>query len=714
MKPNRVSLLCLYRLSEGKIESRSSNDRYRYVQFCTFDLAYIQLPVPTVHEDPANTHRSKDYRTVPTISDPGFAFHTVPLLYCIALVCARLNDQAQGDATATKRKPSATTTMDGDAASLEDLIQQAKKKGVWVGSHQALRDKGLDSILRELLTDKLRLDSILREVIAQKQEVIAQKQEVIAQKQEVINRRSLRQLKDWKWRLVNLTASDPHVKELKHRKAQVVRVDYDIAGEIAVPWDEAFTPPENSVDSEIDVQFFVVAILRSIANSVSTEIHFAMNRRIAGIECDILLMHGNNRIPFSAVEIKKNGVEKFVRAIFNDDESVEAQFKGKVQGEHLLQLEQIQLFGFEKVFGVISDGNHSMITCTASFTNQDDPPSSGQEKTLSKKQDADVMQEEGSRTSPDNEVKFVGKQPQLKKTIGRIMSLTPPPSLYCSNYSSVVADSEEVNWEPTLKLLTRFVNLAFNSVNARKFHREIPLNTPLSARIIRLREPCDLFAHQKITFTGKPSLRECLLEKKNVAEILLFKHLGMGRNGDCCLATTRDLKSFCAVKFFADRAAAQENAQSECDLWNSIYDGLPRARTVKLPRLGGKGESANPDYCLCMPYLVPIDGDKRTEALGNGSIDACLNSFRTKNYLHNEVLWRHLGFFGKSTEEQKVYLCDLGSLTQRSEETDAEWERKAKEWKDTCKDQLHQTAGLSETSMENDKGPANSRKITIF
>ena len=64
VKPNRVSLLCLYRLSEGKIESRSSNDRYRYVQFCTFDLAYIQLPVPTVHEDPANTHRSKDYRTV--------------------------------------------------------------------------------------------------------------------------------------------------------------------------------------------------------------------------------------------------------------------------------------------------------------------------------------------------------------------------------------------------------------------------------------------------------------------------------------------------------------------------------------------------------------------------------------------------------------------------------------------------------------------------
>jgi len=591
--------------------------------------------------------------------------------------------------------------MDGGASvrassALDDLMKEAKEQGVWYDRCATLLEIGERSLLRDFLVNSL--DQ--QEVINKKQEVINKKQEVIADQQEVIGKRSLQALKECNRPLSNRTASKPHVEKLKHSPAIINRVDYNFDDDIKVPYDAPYVPHDSSVDSETDVQMFILRILESISRSISSkEIHFAQNRRVVGVECDILLLYGKNRIPFSAVEIKKNGGDCFVHAIFSDDSSVEKKLKGKVQGEHLTQLEQIQFFGFEKVFGVISDGNHSMITCTGSFSKATDLPGVGE--TPNKKRSANTMKEESSQVSPDNAVRFVTKTSRLttfaKGAVGILSKNTR--SLYCSNYSDVFNDSPSanVNWEPSLKLLTHFVKLAINSVDPRQFCREILINRNLPARIIELSNESTMFAHSTIRFDSSPDLERCLLYKSTLNEILLFKHLGMGTNGDCCLATTKEKKkSFCAVKFFADRKSALDLAKAECSLWKSIYRKLPEARVVQLPPTDDYDNTGQQDACLCMPYLIPIDASERQEALKNGSICECLEGFATKNYHHNEVLWRHLGFFctrhKKKVRSKKVYLCDLGNLTKRDGESDDKWKDETKTWITKCLESLSKTA----------------------
>mmetsp|Transcript_22022 Transcript_22022/g.37438 ORF Transcript_22022/g.37438 Transcript_22022/m.37438 type:complete len:142 (-) Transcript_22022:319-744(-) len=123
----------------------------------------------------------------------------------------------------------------------------------------------------------------------------------------------------------------------------------------------------------------------------------------------------------------------------------------------------------------------------------------------------------------------------------------------------------------------------------------------------------------------------------------LFKHLGTGRNGDCCLATTENKKLFCAVTFFAEKSSALDCATNECNLWNDIYgEQLPKALVVGLPPTTVDSKD-DEDACLCMPYLIPIDTKTdRLEALKNDSIRNALKEFASKNYHHNEVFWRHV------------------------------------------------------------------------
>ena len=502
--------------------------------------------------------------------------------------------------------------------------------------------------------------------------------------------RSLQSLKDSVAPLQNLTDSEPHVKQLRHNPAAIKRVDYDFDDDIHVPYDAPYTAQDGSIDSETDVQAFVLRILESLARCYSTKISFSQNRRITGIECDILLLYGKNRIPFSAVEIKKNGGPIFVQAIFEDGESVDEKLKGKVQGENLAQLQQIQLFGFDKVFGLISDGNHSMITCTGAFGKTTDLPTTSPDATPNNKHSAHTMEEHGVHLSPDNAVTFVKGGSIVAAISKKIGSRLSTPSLYCSGYSSVIHENGSVNWEPTIKLLAHFLMLALNSVDPHQFCHEIPINKKLPARIIHLSKESSVFAHTTIEFDSKPDLGKCLLSSSAISKILLFKHLGMGANGDCCLATTQTKKkSFCAVKFFADRKSALDCAKEECSFWTLIYDELPKARVVKLPPTDDV--TGNKDVCLCMPYLIPIDAKERSEALGNGSIKKCLQDFARKGYHHMEVLWRHLGVFG-SRSERKVYLCDLGNLKKRGARSDKEWEEETETWVEACLSSLTKTA----------------------
>ena len=487
-----------------------------------------------------------------------------------------------------------------------------------------------------------------------------------------VDRWTLRALKNSRVILRNRTASKPkpHVKGLKHSPAIIVRVDYVFIDDEEDEEEKTvlsfrFMMPSGDINSETDAQTFIHRILEALLlGKEDTGLALTQNRRIAGIECDIVLMHGVNKIPCSVVEMKKNGGIDYVRAIFVDDEGVDMTLKGKVQGENLNQLQQILMFGFKKVYGVISDGNHSMITCTHKF---------------SQKEGLRILNEKRRRTVP---TKVDGSSPNNAVTFGRPThepDAVEGQRLYCSSYADVPAQG----WGPTIKLLNHFVELTLSTVGSRHFERNIPLNKSLPARQISIDES-DMFAHSTVTFKEEPDLWKCLLSNETVKNIFLFKHLGIGANGDCCLATTETGTSFCAVKFFAEVTSASDCAKEEEDRWNTIYKGeLPATKVLQFPRVDGLEGS---DACLLMPYLNPIDDGEdnaRQTALDNGSVQDCLQLFASKGYHHNEVRWRHLGFFRKEEGEptsQKVYLCDLGNLTKRDKQSDTTWAALTETW----------------------------------
>jgi len=58
-----------------------------------------------------------------------------------------------------------------------------------------------------------------------------------------------------------------------------------------------------------------------------------------------------------------------------------------------------------------------------------------------------------------------------------------------------------------------------------------------------------------------------------------------------------------------------------------------------------------------MPYLKPIEMAARQAVLLNGTIAATLFHVAESGYLHNDIKWRHFGYFGKM-----LYMCDMGDV----------------------------------------------------
>merc|ERR1711862_447934 len=119
------------------------------------------------------------------------------------------------------------------------------------------------------------------------------------------------------------------------------------------------------------------------------------------------------------------------------------------------------------------------------------------------------------------------------------------------------------------------------------------------------------------------------------------------------------------------------SAETEKKNWHAIYTELPKAMVVKLPQIDDS--SKGQDACLCMPYLIPIESQKRQTEDIRVLIKTCLKEFAKRQYHHNEVKWRHLGFFGIG-KSRKLYLCDLSNLKKRDTESDDEWAELTKEW----------------------------------
>jgi hypothetical protein len=136
----------------------------------------------------------------------------------------------------------------------------------------------------------------------------------------------------------------------------LVDVDFWNTGLWALPQEAK----DINCDSEAHAQSHVVTILKSVLAGLKLAdvVEIVDNRTLAGTECDILLVYKPNRLPFSTIEVKKPAnTPEARRMIFYGQED-----KNLIAGELYDECKAVELFGFDRVVGMVTTGNHWRLT----------------------------------------------------------------------------------------------------------------------------------------------------------------------------------------------------------------------------------------------------------------------------------------------------------------------------------------------------------------
>lgn len=203
--------------------------------------------------------------------------------------------------------------------------------------------------------------------------------------------------------------------------------------------------------------------------------------------------------------------------------------------------------------------------------------------------------------------------------------------------------------------------------------------------------PCRILKEGEQHFAfGTVTLTKLNLDKfnKNLKQIHVIRHVGMGDSGNCCLGASANGNSSCVVKFYhqvkgaTTTVLADEEFQNwqkiygetQLQHWNSICGAnkvLPMSHTFKIAE----------GHCLVMPYLRPIRKSERHQLLDNNQIKKALVSFAKTGYKHLDIKWRHFGRW-----KEGIFLLDLGRV---ADVVDAEIES----WVKEAMEMLRKTAG---------------------
>jgi hypothetical protein len=175
--------------------------------------------------------------------------------------------------------------------------------------------------------------------------------------------------------LADRTVSEPHFpKSHEHARLTIINCESDAcwlehfpnfweAGLWVRPLRKVASDTNISCDSESAVLFHVMGFLSSVLVGLGLDrvVELAANRTLAGVECDILLLYKPNRLPFATVEVKKPGAQlSHLLTIFHGERGKD----NRVAGQALDQCNAIKLFGYNQVFGLITNGNLFQMVCT--------------------------------------------------------------------------------------------------------------------------------------------------------------------------------------------------------------------------------------------------------------------------------------------------------------------------------------------------------------
>jgi hypothetical protein len=508
-----------------------------------------------------------------------------------------------------------------------------------------------------------------QELHATQQDSHATKQELHATKQE-LHAMSLDSLRSNYPVLKDRTASGPYIPR-NHDKATIDEsmeaywTSIDALGFVPDNFWRAglwATPQahEISCDSETDAVSHVVAILKSILIGLQLNdvVETVANRTLAGCECDILLVYKPNRLPFSATEVKKpaNCLDKR-RMIFNgtrDDGNL-------IAGELYDECKAVELFGFNKVIGMVTTGNHWRLTCTKTET--EDEFGKGL-NTVVKRLRAHVAghkdELEEDATSPSqSEVVYTKEEPRSDTSDRILYTSQVVPTLTTDDND--IDDGVARSGEDVVKLVTLYVLKACLSLVDM-----LDLNRPKSSIVVRKKMPCRLLNQNAATFAfSTVNLTNLNLDKfirTGVNVIHVIHHIASGEFGSCCLGVTSNGAACCAIKFFHGLKGTTPAVQAEAELknWNLVYKHERSFKCLTWKAAGSK--------CLVMPYMRPVNAHNRHDLLDKDTISKALKEFSSTGYTHRDIKWRHFGWW-----EDKLFLCDLGEIARSNKAEVKKW-----------------------------------------
>lgn len=456
-------------------------------------------------------------------------------------------------------------------------------------------------------------------------------------------------------------------------------------------------------DSESEPVKYVTLLLEAVLQGfgLSDIIEVAMNRTLAGVECDILLIYKPNRFPFAPLEIKKPPNTPDER---NDlwhgkkDQNNSNKRSNRVAGESWAQLHSVQLFGFDEVYVMISTHNQFRLVCKGD-----------RDKPLEMK---DVNEEIESMKKALEE--FRGRCKEPIESDGKVCGISPAVQgikyasstdnvdvddnlkLYGSSIVPDLVDEEnpmkkieesgnEITQLVCLFVLKSLVKLkGFLTTNPTGY--QILLNKRMPCRILKDGE--DHFAFGTWRPTNELNTRSY---NPNLETIYVIHHIGMGGSAHCCLGTSKQGTSVCAIKFY-NKEMVEDFINAEFDNWSAIYGehdyGPPMCRLVR---------SASRHPCLVMPYLRPIPQEKRQNLLDDGTIRNVLETFAKRGYIHNDMKWRHFGYWN-----DQIYLLDLG-VVKKLDLSSLEKDNEIDEWATTSIKTLQNCLGNRASATETPK-----------
>ena len=440
-----------------------------------------------------------------------------------------------------------------------------------------------------------------------------------------------------------------------------------------------------SCDSESAAQARVVQLLEAVIRglNLSDVIEVVQNRMLAGIESDVLLAKKPNRLPCAIVEVKKPGFKEEVflgnqqtnakqatqgqrqtRAAATSQGVDKSSKRNLVAGQVLDECHAVKMFGFSQVYGMLTDWNNWRLSCTEEISNND--ALVAMVMALYDTKNESTRNENQEPSPPPPKIDFAEQLPEeevltsgTKRKHQTAVSLNhccldKDRTLFCTK---VVPDSDEMSeaGRQIVSFVALFVLRAFLSVrNLNHPDVRIEVNKRLPCRILN-KADTDTFAFGSVKIA---SLKYQQFPRSDVKRLYVVHPLGYGAFGECCIAVTEN-GCVCVVKFFrspSDGNSSENCAESEMNNWNEVYErkAVPKCFTMDGPE----------GPYLVMPFLKPVALEDRKKLLEECKIKTALESFASSGYIHDDVRWRHFGWWGED-----LLMLDLGGVTKEPDES---------------------------------------------